>query len=86
MPLSSAAPVLDVDIRETYISTRNRISGELYTETIEKLATDLGDAIHKYMSQAIVSTTDTTDAGQTDLPAAGTTTVTGNGTGTGTLS
>jgi len=86
MPLSSASIKLESDIKTLYTSVRNSgISGKSHIGIITTLATDLGKAIHEYMMAAVVSTTDTSDAGQVDLPASGTTTITGTGTGTGNL-
>tara|TARA_R110000803_G_scaffold138266_4_gene205101 strand:- start:454 stop:717 length:264 start_codon:yes stop_codon:yes gene_type:complete len=86
MPLSSASIKLESDIKSVYTTVLNNgISGKPHVETIAMLATDLGKAIHGYMMSAVVSTTDTSDAGQTDLPASGITTVTATGTGTGNL-
>jgi|ETN01SMinimDraft_4_1059930.scaffolds.fasta_scaffold223578_2 hypothetical protein len=87
MPLSSAAPSLETDIRSAYQtaqgdgSSGNKTSDIIITE----LALGIATAIHSYSLQALVTTQDTSDAGQTDIPGTGVTSVEGKGTGTGNL-
>jgi len=87
MPLSSAAPSLENDIKNAYLTARNNasVSKKVSDVIISELALQISRAIHSYTSQATVTTQDNIDAGQIDLPGSGITTANGTGTGNGSL-
>ena len=96
MPLSAGLPTLKSDIESAYQTVKSDGSqdGASHTAIISQLASDLGNAIHKYMETALVTTSITIDpaagnaAGSpaaTAVPIASYVTP-GTGTGTGTIS
>tara|TARA_Y100000034_G_scaffold128895_1_gene184358 strand:+ start:917 stop:1183 length:267 start_codon:yes stop_codon:yes gene_type:complete len=87
MPLSAAAPLLKEDIQSAYqtakIDGSNGNKGS--SIIISELALAIASAIHSYTLQALVTTQDTSNVGQTDVPGSGVTSVEGKGTGSGNL-
>ena len=90
MPLSSGHPTLKSELETAYYIARD--DGAEGVDVIPRLASDVGNAVHKYMETALVSTDITTPGTQTSTAAAstsgtpGTYTSPGTGTGTGTIS
>lgn len=87
MPLGSAAPALESDVRAAYSTARNDGMSENNVSDVilTALALDMSLAVHSYMMQSLVLTQDTAKTNQPDLPGTGMTTVEGSGTGTGFL-
>jgi len=87
MPLSSAAPTLKNDVKNAYkAAQRDGSSGNKVSDIIvSELALGIATAIHSYTLQALVTTQDTSNFGQTDIPGTGVTNKEGKGTGTGNL-
>ena len=90
MPLSSALPGLTSQIKAAYTKAKNDASNQPISEDIsdsiiQNLSNDLGDAIHNYMLQALVTTNDVINPGQPVVPISAVTASPGTGTGTGNL-
>jgi len=87
MPLSASTAGLAQGIYEAYQNVKKTGSedGADPGAIITQLAEDLSDAIHDYMTSALVTTTVTVDSSQLDS-AGGSTTMEGSGAGTGSLS
>ena len=90
MPLSVGHPTLTSDLDAAYVKARD--DGSEGTDVIPQQASDVGNAIHKYMETALVSTDVTVNPGQTSLASTmlsnpmGTYAAPGSGNGTGTIS
>ena len=87
MPLSIASLLLQQDIQSAYkAAQRDGSSGNKVSDIIvSELSLGIATAIHSYTLQALVTTQDTSNAGQTDIPGTGVTNTEGKGTGTGNL-
>jgi hypothetical protein len=87
MPLSAALSSLESDIESAYQTCKSDGSedGADSDSVISQLAQDLADAVHAYMTSALVTTTVTVDTGQMDA-VGGSTITEGSGAGTGNLS
>mgnify|MGYP000061580560 FL=1 len=87
MPLSAALPSLNSGIRTAYINAREAGSadGANPSSVISTLSDEFGQAVHDFMLQALVTTNDIANPGQTVIPAAAVTASPGTGTGTGNL-
>lgn len=87
MPLSSAIPSLSSGIKSAYITAKNSGAQENANPNviIDTLADGFGQAVHDFMLQALVTTNDIANPGQTVIPAAAVTASPGTGTGTGNL-
>ena len=90
MPLSSALPGLTTQIQAAYNKAKNDASNQSVSEDIsdsiiQNLSNDLGDAIHNYMLQALVTTNDVINPGQPVIPIPTVTASPGVGNGTGNL-
>jgi len=81
--LGSAQTGLEGDLDAAY--AKARADGAEGIDVIPALATDVANAIHLYMLEALVTTSVDVDTGQPDAPAGGTTQSPGTGTGTGEL-
>jgi hypothetical protein len=90
MPLSSAAPLLirDLNTAFTNVYMAGIKEGANSDEIIKNLSTEMGDAIHKYMVAAHVTTTDIITPGQSAAGpfGAGIYSAPGSATGTGSIS
>ena len=87
MPLSTALNPLESNIESAYqtCKTSGEQDGADPDAIISQLAQDLADAVHDYMTSALVTTTVTVDTGQMDA-VGGSTITEGSGAGTGNLS
>ncbi len=86
MPLSAATSGLEQEIKAAYKNCKtNGEKNKANPESIiSQLSQELSNAIHSYMTAALVTTTVTVDVGQPDS-VGGATIVPGNGAGTGNL-
>ena len=87
MPLSAALSGLEQQIKTAYENCKSNgeQDGADPNAIISQLSQELSDAIHAYMTSALVTTTVTVDTGQPDS-VGGSTVVPGAGAGTGNLS
>jgi hypothetical protein len=87
MPLSAAQAGLNSQIEAAYTNARDSgaKNGADSDSVIDILSQEFGDAVHAYMLQALVTTTDTAFPGQSVVPSAAVTVSPGTGTGTGNL-
>jgi hypothetical protein len=87
MPLSAAQTGLNSQIEAAYINARDSGTKKDAKSdlVIDILSQEFGDAVHAYMLQALVTTTDTAFPGQSVVPSAAVTVSPGTGTGTGNL-
>ena len=88
MPLSAAAPTLEMDLDTAYQTAKADGSedGADPDAVIANLANDVATAIHDYMTQALVSTDVEVDSGQMDAVGGSSSNSPPTGSGTGGLS